>query len=61
MSETNDTPAGIQKVIVTDIQMTFGSMVVFMIKGAIAIIPAAIILTIIFAIVTGVLGGLSGN
>ena len=61
MSEKDNTSSGIQQVIVTDIQMSFGSMVVFMIKWAIAIIPAAIILTIIFAIVTGILGGLSGN
>jgi hypothetical protein len=37
-----------QEVIVTDIQMPFSSMVIFMIKWAIATLPAAIIL-IIFA------------
>lgn len=37
-----------QEVIVTDIPMPFSSMVMFMIKWAIATIPAAIIL-IIFA------------
>lgn len=34
-------------VIVTDIQMPFGSMVAFMVKWAIASIPAAIILVIV--------------
>jgi len=35
---------GKQEVIVTDISMSFGSMVVFMVKWAIASIPAAMIL-----------------
>lgn len=57
-----------QEVVVTDIRMGFGSMVVFMVKGAIAAIPAVIILWIIlvvigavtaavFGIGSGVLGG----
>ena len=36
-----------RKVIVTDIQMPFGSMVVFMVKWVIASIPALIILAIL--------------
>lgn len=52
-----------QPVVVTDIDMPFGSMVVFMVKWALASIPAIIILTIIgmvvFGILTGVLTGLS--
>ena len=48
------------EVIVSDIKMPFGSMVVFMVKWAIATIPALIILTtigsIIFAILSAVFG-----
>lgn len=50
-----------REVIVTNIRMPFGSMVVFMIKWALASIPAAIILfviyAIIYAIVVAVFGG----
>jgi hypothetical protein len=37
-----------QHVVVTDIKMPFFSMVVFMIKWALALIPAAIVIGIIF-------------
>ena len=48
-------------VIVTDVQMPFGSMVIFMVKWVIASIPAFIILFILGAVATGFLGGvLSG-
>ena len=40
-----DTP-GIQYVVVTDIRMSFGSMVVFMVKWAIATIPAFLLLMV---------------
>jgi hypothetical protein len=40
------------QVVVTDINMPFGSMVQFMIKWAIAAIPAAIILSVIFFLIT---------
>ena len=46
-------------VVITDIKMPFISMVVFMVKWAIAAIPAIIILTIIGFIIVGVLGGLA--
>jgi len=46
------------EVVVTDIQMTFGSMVIFMIKWAIATIPAAIILFIVGTILMGILAGI---
>ncbi|MDL1975085.1 MAG: hypothetical protein LWX55_10000 [Deltaproteobacteria bacterium] len=45
-------------VTVTDIQMPFGSMVVFMIKWAIASIPAAIILFLIASVFTVVFGSI---
>ena len=49
------------KVVVTDIKMPFGSMIIFMVKLAIATIPAMIILsavgTLTFALVNFFLGG----
>ena len=49
------------EVVVTNIKMPFGSMVVFMVKLAIATIPAMIILTAVgtltFALVNFFLGG----
>ena len=48
-------------VVVTDIKMRFGSMVVFMVKWALASIPAMIILvTLTVAVVALVSGGLTG-
>jgi hypothetical protein len=46
------------RVVVTDIKMPFVSMVIFMVKAAIAAIPAVIILAFIGAIATVVFGGL---
>jgi len=43
-----------QRVIVTDIQMPFMSMVVFMVKWVIAAIPAMIILTMLGAMFAGI-------
>lgn len=45
------------EVVVTDIQMSFLSMVAFMVKWVIASIPAFIILFIIFFVVTAIFGG----
>jgi len=56
MSEENSS-----QVTITDIKMPFVSMVVFMVKAAIASIPALIILTIFGAIITAVLGGIFGG
>ena len=50
-----------KRVIVTDIRMPFLSMMVFMIKWVIASIPAFIILSILGAIVTTILGTLMGG
>src|ERR1022692_1415894 len=47
-----------QNVVVTDIHMPFFSMVVFMVKWAIAAIPAFIILTVIGVFAWGMLSGL---
>lgn len=46
------------QVVVTDIKMPFMSMVVFMVKWAIAAIPALIILSILAVLLMGILGGL---
>lgn len=47
-----------ERVVVTDIRMPFWSMVVFMVKAAIAAIPALLLLSIFGALVTALLGGL---
>lgn len=56
-----------QEVSVVDIKMPFGSMMVFMIKWAIASIPALIVLSVLggiimmmFATIVGVGGALGG-
>ena len=49
------------EVTVVDIKMPFGSMVLFMVKWAIASIPAVIILVLLGAVLVGVLGGIFGG
>ncbi|WP_339733121.1 hypothetical protein [uncultured Pseudomonas sp.] len=49
---------GVQPVVVVDVHMRFGSMVMFMIKWAVASIPALLILLVIGFIVQRVFGGL---
>ncbi|MFN3987602.1 MAG: PDZ domain-containing protein [Rhodocyclaceae bacterium] len=51
-------PAAPMEVVVTDISMPFSSMVTFMVKWAIASIPAFVILVAIFAFIAGMLRGL---
>jgi hypothetical protein len=51
-------PEDFKAVVVTDIKMPFGSMVVFMVKWAIATIPAIIILSLIASITFGLAGAL---
>ena len=51
-------PAEETKIIVADIKMPFISMVIFMVKWAIAAIPAIIILFILGAILSGIFGRL---
>lgn len=50
-----------QEVIVVDLKMSFWSMVVFMVKWAIAAIPAIIILAVIGTLVAMVLGGVGSS
>jgi len=47
-------------VVVVDIKMPFMSMVVFMVKWAIASIPAIIILMVLVVIFGGIFGGFLG-
>ena len=47
------------EVVIVDIKMPFWSMVVFMVKAAIAAIPAIIILSVLGVAVMGLLGGLA--
>lgn len=47
------------QVVITDIKMPFMSMVVFMVKWAIAAIPAMLILAVLGVILSGLFGGLA--
>ncbi|MDX1303085.1 hypothetical protein [Photobacterium sp.] len=47
-----------QEVTVVDVKMPFMSMVIFMVKLAIASIPAFIILSIIFGLLMALFGGM---
>ncbi len=51
----------LNNVVVTDIKMPFGSMVFFMVKWAIATIPALIILTVIGSITLVILNAIFGG
>jgi hypothetical protein len=55
MSVQNDS-----RVVVVDIKMPFMSMVIFMVKWAIAAIPAFIILSVIGAVIMTILHGMMG-
>lgn len=48
-------------VVVTDVQMPFGSMVVFMVKWTIASIPAMIIVVVLGMIAAAMVGGILGG
>lgn len=50
-----------KRVVVTDINMPFMSMVIFMVKWVIASIPAFIILSILGAVLTGILSAFMGS
>ena len=51
--------SSVVRVSVIDIQMPFWSMVMFMVKAAIASIPAFIILSVIGGMVAGLLSGVA--
>ncbi len=50
---------GIRAVRIVDVRMPFWSMVIFMVKWAIASIPALLILFVLFVLLGAVLGALS--
>lgn len=52
---------GHREVVVTDIRMPFASMVIFMVKWAVAAIPAVFILGLLWWLLMAVLFGLSGG
>lgn len=54
-------PGYAPRVVVTDIDMTIGAMCRFLVKWAIASIPAILILAFIWVLVAVVLGGLFGG
>ena len=47
-----------RRVVVTDIRMPFWSMVMFMIKWAVASVPALVVLTALGILILGTLGAL---
>lgn len=49
--------SGVQPVVVVDVHMRFWSMVVFMVKAALAAIPAMLILFLFFTALAGLIGG----
>ena len=51
-------PASLNRVTVVDFDMPFGSMIVFMLKWAIASVPALLILVVLGGITTALLSGL---
>src|SRR5262245_11201166 len=53
-------PVNISRVVVTDFDMPFGSMVMFMAKWALASIPAFLVLFVLGMILFSVLTGLNG-
>ncbi len=57
-SQENEMDDNVRNVSIVDIKMPFMSMVVFMVKAAIAAIPATIILVFIAAVVFGLITGL---
>lgn len=60
MKESNDQLIFTKnEVVITDIKMPFWSMVGFMVKWAIATIPAFIILVVLGVVAVGVLSGLT--
>jgi hypothetical protein len=57
----HSSPPPIHRVTVTDINMPFGSMIVFMVKWAFASIPAFIIVAIVVFLIMTLLGGIFGG
>lgn len=54
-------PRSVEQVTVVDIRMPFFSMVILMVKWAVASIPAFLILTVLGSLVFGILGAVMGG
>jgi len=54
-------PTNINEIVVKDIKMPFVSMVIFMVKWAIASIPAVIIIVLIAKLIMGIIWGMMGG
>jgi ABC-type multidrug transport system permease subunit len=61
MDHPESSTEAVNRVIVTDIRMGFGSMVVFMVKWVIASIPAAIILAVVAGVFWAIVGSFLGG
>lgn len=59
MSDTQQ-PAGLQRTIVTDIDISFGRLIVIFIKFGLAAIPAAIVLSFIVTLIGFILTAIFG-
>ena len=60
-SISSQSTSSVSSIVVTDIQMPFWSMVVFMVKAAIAFIPAFIILICLGVVASIMFGGVIGG
>ena len=58
MRNDPEPPAAPHRISIADVDMPFWRMVVLIIKWTLAAIPAMIILTVLFALVAGLLGGI---
>lgn len=61
LGDTMDAPHRDQRVVVTDVQIPFTSMVVLLVKWALAAIPALIILGVIGFSATMIMAGIFGG
>jgi len=50
-----------QRIVITDLRISFWRLVVFFIKASLAAIPAAIVVALIVMIITAVIAGLLGG
>jgi hypothetical protein len=61
LSQTSTRPSDPLRVTVVDFDMSFGQLILFLVKAAIAAVPAVIILAFLSAILLGILGGILGG
>ena len=57
MNDARDPDSHRQEVVVVDVKIPFTSMVILLVKWAIAAIPAVIILIVLVGIISTILGG----